>query len=296
MYAKIINGKIESVGRKPNWRMDDGSLISDEELVKRGRLPVHRDPPEYDGETQRLKQRSQDEWVIHDDYVEVVYEVEDVPLDQLETRIFNKADEEKRKVLGQGITVEVEEEDGDEVVTTEIVIEVTDQLLSALEVFKGSGYRFRYRYGGVWYDLTDKLDELRDKVAKKIEDSNGAAQEEEARGQYKIRDKYEPFEAGLEVKRHQKLYWEGLLWRVETSHTTQDNWTPDVSPSLFTEVAPPGVVRLWQQPTHAENAYKTGDRAKWPKGDPKVWESTIDGNTTEPGTLLEHGYWVEVSE
>ena len=38
MYAKIINGKIESVSRKPNWRMDDGSPISDEELAKRGRL------------------------------------------------------------------------------------------------------------------------------------------------------------------------------------------------------------------------------------------------------------------
>ena len=295
MYAKITNGKIESVSRKPNWRMDDGSLISDEELIKRGRLPVHRDPPEYDKEIQRLKQKSQDEWVIHNDYVEVVYEVEDVPLDQLETRIFNKADEEKRKVLEQGITVEVEEEDGDEVVTTEIVIEVTDQLLSALEVFKGSGHRFRYRYGGVWYDLTDKLDELRDKAAKKIEDSDRAAQEEEAAGQYRIRDKYRHWTDGIDVVRHEKLYWEGFLWRVEQTHTTQADWPPDVSPSLFTEIAPPGVVRLWRQPTHAENAYNIGDKAKWPKEDSKVWESTIDANTTEPGTLPEHGYWVEAT-
>ena len=94
MYAKIINGKIESVSRKPNWRMDDGSLISDEELIKRGRLPVHRDPPEYDGETQRLKQMPQDEWAVYKDRVEVAYTVEDIPAEEIKQRRIREIDGE----------------------------------------------------------------------------------------------------------------------------------------------------------------------------------------------------------
>ena len=94
MYAKIINGKIESVSRKPNWRMDDGSLISDEKLIKRGRLPVHREPPEYDKETQRLKQGTQSEWVIHDTYVEVTYTVEDIPEEEIKQRQIRGIDQQ----------------------------------------------------------------------------------------------------------------------------------------------------------------------------------------------------------
>jgi len=92
MYAKITDGKIKSVSRKPNWRMGDGSPISDEELAKRGRLPVHREPPEYDGETQRLKQRSQDEWVIYKDRAEVAYTVEDIPQEELKQRAIRGID------------------------------------------------------------------------------------------------------------------------------------------------------------------------------------------------------------
>ena len=94
MYAKIINGKIESVSRKPNWRMDDGSLISDEELIKRGRLPVHRDPPEYDKETQRLRQKPQDEWAVYKDRVEVAYMVEDIPQEELKQRAIREIDQQ----------------------------------------------------------------------------------------------------------------------------------------------------------------------------------------------------------
>ena len=94
MYAKITDGKIESVARKPNWRMDDGSLISDEELIKRGRLPVHRDPPEYDKETQRLKQMPQSEWAIYKDRVEVAYTVEDIPQEELKQRAIREIDQQ----------------------------------------------------------------------------------------------------------------------------------------------------------------------------------------------------------
>ena len=96
-------------------------------------------------------------------------------------------------------------------------------------------------------------------------------------------------------KKYSTLYlsYDETLYRVISPHTTQADWTPDVSHSLFAEVTPPGTIPVWQQPTGGHDAYDTGDKVEWPEGG-KVWQSTIDANTTEPGTLTEHGYWVEV--
>lgn len=84
---------------------------------------------------------------------------------------------------------------------------------------------------------------------------------------------------------------EGTLYKCVQAHTTQVDWPPDVTPALWTVISPPGETPLWVQPTGAHDAYAIGDQVQWPEG--TVWESTIDANTTEPGTLPEHGYWIE---
>lgn len=53
----------------------------------------------------------------------------------------------------------------------------------------------------------------------------------------------------------------GKFYKVESDHTSQESWKPEDSPSLFTEISDPN--EEWpefKQPTHAENAYSTGDK------------------------------------
>ena len=76
-----------------------------------------------------------------------------------------------------------------------------------------------------------------------------------------------------------RVSYDGTLYRCVQGHTAQDNWTPDITPALWT------VVSLdewpaWVQPLGAEDAYRIG--AKVSHVD-KHWISVIDYNIYEPG-------------
>lgn len=73
------------------------------------------------------------------------------------------------------------------------------------------------------------------------------------------------------------------LFRCEQAHTSQADWTPDVTPALWTEVAEPGTIPVWKQPTGAQDAYNKGDRVHYPTADDPVYESTMDANVYAPG-------------
>lgn len=77
----------------------------------------------------------------------------------------------------------------------------------------------------------------------------------------------------------------GDVYLVEITHDSQPDWTPDAAPSLFTRIrlAPDGV-RVWELPTHAENAFDDGERCHYPGEGGDVWVSGRDGNVSEPGT------------
>lgn len=70
------------------------------------------------------------------------------------------------------------------------------------------------------------------------------------------------------------------LYKVVQSHHTQSNWTPDMTPALWTEVAKPGEIPEWKQPTGVQDAYMTGDKVRHNE---TVWISTVDNNVWEPG-------------
>ena len=72
------------------------------------------------------------------------------------------------------------------------------------------------------------------------------------------------------------------LYRVVQAHTSQSDWTPDVTPALYTEVAKPGEIPVWKQPTGAQDAYMTGDKVHYPDADGPVYVSTVDNNTWAP--------------
>ena len=82
------------------------------------------------------------------------------------------------------------------------------------------------------------------------------------------------------------------LYRVVQAHTSQANWTPDVTPALFTEVAQPGEIPVWKQPTGAQDAYMKDDKVWYPEKDTTIYISLINNNVWAPGTA---GLWQEVS-
>lgn len=84
--------------------------------------------------------------------------------------------------------------------------------------------------------------------------------------------------AGIEVTADARYQFNGKLYRCVQSHTTQSDWTPDVTPALFTEVSIEEFPE-WKQPTGAQDAYNAGDRVSY---NGKHWESLIDGNIWAP--------------
>ena len=69
------------------------------------------------------------------------------------------------------------------------------------------------------------------------------------------------------------------LYRCEQAHTSQSGWEPPAVPALWTEVAKPGEIPVWRQPTGAQDAYMTGDKVRYPDADGPVYVSTLDHNT-----------------
>lgn len=90
------------------------------------------------------------------------------------------------------------------------------------------------------------------------------------------------WEAGQNYVAGYRVRFGSKLYKVVQEHTSQDYWTPDIAPALFTEVAPPGVIPVWVQPTGAQDAYMTGDRVWYPDENGSIYESTVDNNVWSP--------------
>lgn len=80
----------------------------------------------------------------------------------------------------------------------------------------------------------------------------------------------------------ERIKYGGKLYRVVQAHTSQANWTPDITPALFTEVSVEEIP-VWRQPTGAQDAYMTGDKVHYPDAEGPVYVSTVDNNVWEPG-------------
>lgn len=94
---------------------------------------------------------------------------------------------------------------------------------------------------------------------------------------------FAPWVADAAYRVTERVRFGRKLYRCEQAHTSQEGWEPDVAPALWTEVAEPGTIPVWKQPTGAQDAYNTGDKVRYPDADGGIWVSTIDYNTYEPG-------------
>lgn len=86
----------------------------------------------------------------------------------------------------------------------------------------------------------------------------------------------------------QRIRYEGKLYKVLQNHKSQADWTPDTAVSLYVEVAEPGTIPVWKQPTGAHDAYMTGDKVHFPTKDDAVYVSDIDYNTYAPNVYGWH--------
>ena len=93
---------------------------------------------------------------------------------------------------------------------------------------------------------------------------------------------FEPWRPDTSYTADQRLRYGDKLYRCVQAHTSQTDWTPDATPALWTEVAKPGEIPVWRQPTGAQDAYNTGDKVHYPDADSPVYESTVDNNVWSP--------------
>lgn len=94
---------------------------------------------------------------------------------------------------------------------------------------------------------------------------------------------FEAWGAGIYVEAGARMEYGGKLYKCVQTHTTAAEWTPDKTPALWTEVAKPGEIPVWRQPTGAQDAYQTGDKVHYPDKDGPVYVSIVDNNVWQPG-------------
>lgn len=96
-----------------------------------------------------------------------------------------------------------------------------------------------------------------------------------------IQEFYDIWTVGVLYSVGRYITHKDILYKVLTEHTSQTDWAPDVSPSLFAKVLidPTGeTIPEWVQPD-STNAYMTGDKVTY---EGKVYESIINNNIWSP--------------
>ena len=83
---------------------------------------------------------------------------------------------------------------------------------------------------------------------------------------------------GKQVSVGERLWYNDKLYKVIQAHTTQEDWTPDTVPGLYTEIS---IVEWpeWKQPLGSEDAYMIGDKVTF---NGVHYVSLIDYNVYSP--------------
>ena len=91
----------------------------------------------------------------------------------------------------------------------------------------------------------------------------------------------EKWKTGTKYASDKRVSYDGIVYKCLTAHTSQEDWKPDVSPSLWAKVlvTDPDTIPEWEQPD-STNGYSTGDKVTH---NGKTWVSIVDNNVWEPG-------------
>ena len=87
--------------------------------------------------------------------------------------------------------------------------------------------------------------------------------------------------------------YEGSLYKCLQAHTSQDDWTPDISSSLWKNLnITESGIQEWSQPISSADAYNTGDEVMY---NGVHYKSLIDNNVWSPETYSQ-GWEVVVDD
>ena len=92
-------------------------------------------------------------------------------------------------------------------------------------------------------------------------------------------DLYPMWSADHSVAVGDRYQYKGVLYRCVQAHTTQSDWTPDVTPALWVVVSLEEFPQ-WVQPTGGHDAYNTGDKVIH---NGVKYISDVNANVWEPG-------------
>lgn len=99
-----------------------------------------------------------------------------------------------------------------------------------------------------------------------------------------IAELYATWHVDVDYRVGQIVRHEGYLYRCVQAHTSQEDWTPDVSASMWSKISfAENGVENWTQPTGAHNAYNVGDHVMH---NGVEWVSLINGNVYEPSDAV----------
>lgn len=76
-----------------------------------------------------------------------------------------------------------------------------------------------------------------------------------------------------------RVQYNDVLYKCVQAHISQSDWTPDVTPALWTQVSLDEWPE-WRQPTGTQDAYAKGDKVTH---NDIHWTSDVDANVWEPG-------------
>lgn len=69
-----------------------------------------------------------------------------------------------------------------------------------------------------------------------IEKGSSSLSDEEALSSVEL---FQHWKAGEKYYKNDRMSYKGILYKALKAHTSQNDWTPDITPSLYTEVALP---------------------------------------------------------
>lgn len=94
------------------------------------------------------------------------------------------------------------------------------------------------------------------------------------------RDLFADWQPSTFYKVGQIRKYNGALYKIVQDHTSQSDWAPGSTPSLYKsiELTESGYP-VWNKPTGAHDAYNTGDIVEY---NGKLYKSLIDGNVYSP--------------
>lgn len=91
---------------------------------------------------------------------------------------------------------------------------------------------------------------------------------------------YAEWKPDTEYTAAEKIKYHKVLYKCLQTHTSQSNWPPSETPSLFAKVLNPDpeIIPEWEQP-ESTNGYMKGDKVRF---EDNVYESLIDNNIWSP--------------